>query len=81
MHVPPRPSDSHHYQRRRRPSNWCEGLPDAEGWYVPGGYIRAGAEGDNCGDRLELGMSWKLDGSTRHRMGDGHWAAAEKGLR
>ena len=45
---------------------------------MSGGYVREGTEGDDHGDRLELGLSWGLDGPIWHGMGDGYWAAAKE---
>ena len=45
---------------------------------MSGGYVREGAEGNDRGDRLELGLSWGLDGPTRYGMGNGYWTAAKE---
>jgi len=41
-------------------------------------YVRECTEGNDHGDRLELGLSWGLDRPTRYEMGDGYWAAAKE---
>ena len=47
---------------------------------MSGGYVREGAEGNDRGDRLELGLSWGLERPTRYGMGNGYWTAAKEGF-